>query len=392
MLNKKENKTGFTKQDKKITFAICATLSGIFCMILLTVGVFYFFAPQRTMSQTENRMLEKMPKLSLSSLADGSFMDKFELFLSDQFPLRDKIVEAKTFIERTTGKKEINGVYFGKDGFLFEEQSKYDDKKVKKTVTVINKLAKALPKAKKGFILSPNSSYILSDFMPDGVKQDNQYSQIKKIKNQIDKSYSWIDCVKLFSNVKDKRTLFYRTDHHWTTRAAYLGFKQLMNDWKIDISKNKYNFSAVSNTFQGTLASKAAVENIRDIIEICVPEKTKNTYLVFFEAKGEILPTFFVKDKLNQKNQYEVFLGGNYDKVIINTNRQTKNTLLIIKDSYANCMLPMFTPYFSKIVVIDPRYLSDDISQIIGEYNFTHMLFVCNLNTFLSDNYISQLM
>ena len=89
---------------------------------------------------------------------------------------------------------------------------------------------------------------------------------------------------------------------------------------------------------------------------------------------------------MNQKNQYEVFLGGNYDKVIISTSADTDDTLLIFKDSYANCMLPMLTPYFAKIVVIDPRYFSDSLEQIMKSYNFTHVLFLYNLNTFLADN------
>ena len=86
-----------------------------------------------------------------------------------------------------------------------------------------------------------------------------------------------------------------------------------------------------------------------------------------------------------QKNQYEVFLGGNYDKVIISTAAETTASLLVFKDSYANCLLPMLTPYFSKIVVIDPRYFSDSLKGVMAETQFTHVLFLYNLNTFLGD-------
>ncbi|MGN1443811.1 MAG: hypothetical protein ACI4XE_08175 [Acutalibacteraceae bacterium] len=46
----------------------------------------------------------------------------------------------------------------------------------------------------------------------------------------------------------------------------------------------------------------------------------------------------------------------------------------------------MLTPFFAKIVVIDPRYFSDSLEEIMKEYNFTHVLFLYNLNTFLADN------
>ena len=70
---------------------------------------------------------------------------------------------------------------------------------------------------------------------------------------------------------------------------------------------------------------------------------------------------------------------------MITTTAETTATLLVFKDSYANCLLPMLTPYFSKIVVIDPRYFSDSLKGIMGETQFTHVLFVYNMDTFLGD-------
>ncbi len=92
-----------------------------------------------------------------------------------------------------------------------------------------------------------------------------------------------------------------------------------------------------------------------------------------------------MSEKLSGGNQYEVFMGGNYGKIIISSDTTRKKNLLLIKDSYANCMIPMLVPYFSKIVVIDPRYLNDDLSDVIQDYSFTHILFLYNLNTFLED-------
>ena len=71
--------------------------------------------------------------------------------------------------------------------------------------------------------------------------------------------------------------------------------------------------------------------------------------------------------------------------MIISTSADTDDTLLLLKDSYANCMIPMLTPFFSKIVIIDPRYFSDSLDGIMKEYSFTHVLFLYNLNTFLAD-------
>lgn len=391
MENANNTERGVTENQQRKTGVICVGITVIFCLVIAAIPIITFALPDKQMSQSENRVLQQKPALSLASAADGSFMKKFESYLSDQFPLRDYAVSTKTTLDRIIGKKEENGVYIGTNDFLFEKQTLYDAAHVKTITDSINKFAKSYPKLKKGFILSPNSSYVLSEYLPAGVTQESQKEQLKKIQKQLKSgNFSWIDCAALFDKAKNKDDLFYRTDHHWTTEAAHTAFKALMKAWKINISKTKFNFSAVSNSFQGTLASSSGVRNITDKIDIYVPEKSKDSYVVSYESSSKKSPTLFEKDKLGQKNQYEIFLGGNYDKVIISTDAVTNNTLLVIKDSYANCMLPMLTPYFSKIVVIDPRYLSDSVSGIMKEYNFTHMLFIYNVNTFIGDTSITD--
>lgn len=393
MENNNHAKHGVNKTEHRKTGLICIAIGFIFCLILAVTPIILFIIPDKTMSQSENRMLQQKPVLNLATLADGSFMDKFEAYLSDQFPFRNKVISSKTTIDRIIGKKEENGVYIGKENFLFEKQTVYNDNHVKTITNAINKFAKSYPQLKKAFILSPNSSYVLSEYLPIGVRESDQAKQIKSIQNQLKGSgFSWIDCPKLFKAANNKTELFYRTDHHWTTKAAYTAFSALTKVWKINTSKIQYNFSTVSNSFQGTLASSSGVVNITDKIDICVPNTAKNSYIVSYESSGKKTATLFEKDKLNQKNQYEVFLGGNYDKVIISTHAVTRNTLLVIKDSYANCMLPMLTPYFSKIVVIDPRYISDSLSGIMKEYHFTHMLFIYNVNTFIGDTSLTDVL
>ncbi|MBQ4208626.1 MAG: hypothetical protein II621_10015, partial [Clostridia bacterium] len=124
---------------------------------------------------------------------------------------------------------------------------------------------------------------------------------------------------------------------------------------------------------------------IKDVLQICAPKNSAGTYTVSYESQNKVTTSVFDTEKLEQKNQYEVFLGGNFDKIVITTLSESGNTLLLFKDSFANCLIPMLTPYFSKIVIIDPRYFSDSLSDVLEDTDFTHVLFVYNLNTFLAD-------
>lgn len=380
------------RQEKTLK-VLCIILSVIFCLVIAAVPIYFAFSKDKEMSESENRVLAKRPDITLSSLVDGSFMKSFESWLSDQFPFRDKIISLKTSADRIVGKKEENEVYFGSDGFLFEKQSEYDEEKVKSITNAINEFCRKNEDARKAVAISPNSSSVLSEYLPKYVTESNQKKELSKIETLLTESTaSWINCAEAFGKTQDKTKLFYHTDHHWTTLAAFDVFNALMETWEFDVSKTQFDFYTVTSDFQGTLASSSGSNVSTDEIQICTPNVKNSAYIVSYEESGKKTATFFEKEKLETKNKYEVFLGGNYDKVVVTTNTDTNDTLLIFKDSYANCMIPMFTPFFSKIVVIDPRYYSDSLQNIMDENDFTHILFLYNLNTFLEDTSLEGLL
>ena len=376
---------------KKKGAVISIVMIWLFCLVVFGMSGLHILSEDKSFSESENRVLATFPKLTVSSVADGSFMKDFETYLTDQFPFRDGVISAKTFVDRVFGKNEENGVYIGKDGFLFDSQTAYEADRVKKLSKAVKKFSDSHSDLKTAFLLAPNSTYVYSDYLPKYLELPLQNKQINSLrKKTASDNMLWLSAASLLKKNADKTQLYYKTDHHWTTRGAYLLFKEICVQWGLESSKKeidkKYDFFEVSTTFEGTLASTSGVHGTTDKIEICVPKDSEGTYVAYFESSGEKTASLFFADKLETKNQYEVFLGGNYDKVIISTVASTNKSLLLIKDSYANCMIPMLTPYFSKIVVIDPRYLTDSLDSIIKENEFTHMLYLYNLNTLLEDN------
>lgn len=363
---------------------LCLTVC--FCFIIGVGGLVNFIAKDRDFSESENRVLASFPKLTLSSIADGTFMKNFETYMSDQFVLRDRMISLKSYFDRLSGLRESNGVYIGDDGFLIEKPSKYTAKKANAMTKSINSFMEKYPDLTKMVAISPNASYIYSEKLPSGIELHSQYSELKGILNRLEgENYSFLNVTKALKNAKEKSDVFYRTDHHWTTRGAYAVFKAIADKWNLDRKSVEYEFLTVSGDFEGTLASKTGIHDKKDKIEICLPKNSEGSYIVSYESQDKRATSLFEASKLQQKNQYEVFLGGNYDKVVIDTVSKSRATLLIIKDSYANCLIPMLTPYFAKIVVVDPRYMTDSIHTVMDEYNISHVLFLYNLNTFLQD-------
>ena len=99
--------------------------------------------------------------------------------------------------------------------------------------------------------------------------------------------------------------------------------------------------------------------------------------------------TLYDTSKLKGKDKYALFLGGNYPILDIKTTADSTDRLLIIKDSYANSLIPFLIPYYREIVVVDPRYYYDDIENVMKKDNITSVLFLYNGNTFVKDNSIS---
>ena len=362
-----------------------------FCLIIFGMSGLHVLTDDKNFSDSENRVLGAFPKLTVSSISDGSFMRDFETYLTDQFPFRDSIISVKTFTDRILGKNEENGVYIGKEGFLFESQTPFDESKTQNVAKAVRKFANKHKNFETTFVLAPNSGYIYSEYLPKYLEMPSQKEQIETLRKQLNSpQIYWPDVSEIFEKNADKTQLYYKTDHHWTTRGAYLVFRDLCLKWGFEREKEfvdkKYDFYEVSTTFEGTLASTSGVHDTTDKIEICVPKNSEGTFVAHFESSGDKTASLFFGDKLQGKNHYEVFLGGNYDKVIISTVAQSGKSLLLIKDSYANCMIPMLTPYFSKIVVIDPRYLTDSLDSIIKENDFSHMLYLYNANTLFEDN------
>ena len=112
-------------------------------------------------------------------------------------------------------------------------------------------------------------------------------------------------------------------------------------------------------------------------------------YRVTYVEEQRVTTTVFDQSKLNGKSKYEVFFGGNYPEVVIESSSANDKVLMVVKDSYANSLIPLLIPHYKKIIIIDPRYYNGNIQDIIDTESVTDMLWLYNANTFLNDTSIA---
>ncbi len=438
----KKNRRGNRRKNRKnvLLAEMAAGLAVI--LIIVAVTVINVITPDKEFSEKENRMLSQKPDISITSLTDGQFMSDAESYLSDQFMLRDKWISFRSTIRSLAGYTESNGIYRGSRGYLFEELKKPDEKHLKNNIDAINALA-SVEGYNVSMLVAPTAANVLSDYLPPLVSMEDQDAYLDKMIKSLSSDVEFIDVRDTLKEHKSEY-IYYYTDHHWTTKGAYYAFCQAAEVLGIsDVNEISYSRYAVCEDFAGTLASKSGFSPKRkDTIELWLSEddvkafenadaeendfEPQIQYMVEYVNEGMQTFSLYNSEKLESSDKYAVFFGGNYPLIKITTvdnsknsksSKNTKNsddvsngsdgdsegektsssnsssdkgTLMIFKDSYANCFVPFLLPYYSEIVMIDARYYYDDISQLINTEDVSDFLFLYNADTFFEDTSLAD--
>lgn len=367
------------KQDSYKPILSVLLLAYIGTMVILNMTT-----ADKVFSESENRILEQAPKLSTSRVVDGRFTSNYEKYVSDQFPLRDFWIGIKSRAEKALGKKENNGVYLGKDNYLLEKFEKPTEKNFETKTNEINSIAN-ISDIDKYFMLVPNSVKILEDKLPSYAPNGDQLIYMNRVRDSIDNRIIFVNVYEeLYSNKNEY--IYYKTDHHWTTKGAYLAYQRLMNDMGIIPHGEKYfNIEKATDSFYGSLYSKSGIRNIKpDTIELYIPKKDEDLKVEYID-EGKVLNSVYNMESLKKKDKYTVFLGGNQPLIKISSNAGKGKKLLLLKDSYANSLIPFLTGHFTEIYVVDPRYYDKDIKLLIEEENIDNLLILYNIKTFLTN-------
>ena len=144
----------------------------LFLGFLGVLSLLSIVTPQKAFSDSENRYLQKKPEFSVKSLLNGSYGEKYEQYLSDQFPGRNVWIGMKVTTERLALQEDVNGVYFGKDGYLIEKFDTEDlegeqlNKNIGKLAAFTGAAEKSLGKDHVRVMLVPSASQIITERLP----------------------------------------------------------------------------------------------------------------------------------------------------------------------------------------------------------------------------------
>lgn len=365
---------------------------GILFIFFLGVIIFLnIITPNKAFSDNENRMLEQMPEFSFDELFHGKYTTNFEKHISDQFVFRDIWIGIKTDCEEFIGNNESNGVFICKDASLIQTFKKPNDKEFNQRIDAINSFSKSSVGINKYIMLIPNSVEVLKSKLPSYAPVDDELVYINKVKESLDENIKFVDVFDSL-NLKNNEYIFYKTDHHWTTKGAFYAYENLAKTMNFTPNKEKdFNIKEVTDKFYGSLYSKSGYKHIEpDTIELYIP-KEDNKYKVEYVGENKTTDSLYNMDNLKKKDKYTVFLNGNHPLIKIVTNSKNSNKLLIVRDSYANSIVPFLTSQYSEIYLVDLRYYDEDLMRLMENNKIKDMLILYNVNTFFEDTSIMNI-
>lgn len=389
----KSRKTSKKKNpNQKLGRKYCISLSALFICYLVFFVAVNTLGEKKTFSETENRVLQSKPTFSVERLIEGRFISKYEKYKVDQFFNRDFWIDVKVNVDKLLLKKSSNGVYAGKDGYLLENFDQPNEENVSKNLTAINDFSKKYKDVKQYMLISPTAVSILSNKLPMAAPVADQQKYLEEYSKKIDSNITFVDTYPTLLEHKNE-DLYYKSDHHWTTLGAFYSYQKLAKDMGLSPEdSDDYDIELVSNSFEGALASESGYNTEKDKVRVYVPKDENDQVVVNYEEEQKKTASLYTSEKLDQKDKYQVFLGGNHPILKIDTTSTSGKTLLIFKDSYANCFAQFLTTHFSRIIMVDPRYYYEDIDELMKTEGVDEVLYLYNANTFFSDTSLAPVL
>ncbi len=392
------------------------TITALFLAIILGFGAAFWILPDASRSENENRPLQTLPPITLSSLLDGSLSGALTDYFSDQFPLRTGFVGLHGIGEIAQLRGESNGVLYGKNGQLavrrFDayisrteraaDTDYYSESHVQNSLKNVAHVRDSL--AANGvpltILLAPRTVDVavsafdypsdLSDSLDRTVTDALDGAQVEQI-NLLDTFRQAYDAGEY---------VYYRTDHHWTTKGAYTAYAATLTAWGMAdeiIPADAFDVRTVTD-FYGTTYSRAGLYFIApDELEIWSAKDGSDDRFAVKNGDGTPITErgFIVESYLGEKDKYSAFLGEarsilTVTDTVASENGEARPRLLIAKDSFANTMTPFLARHFD-LVMVNITGDKTDLTALAAEYGCERVLIVCNRENLITSDCLLRL-
>lgn len=342
------------------------TLISVVAFFLL-FSIWSWIKPENEFSKSERRKLSQAPEISASVLTSGNFMTKFEDYTLDQFPLRDSFRNIKAMSENFVFHKNDNNDLYTHNGYISQMQYPMNTESIKyatdrfryvydKYLMNSNVYTTVIPD--KNHFMASQSGHLSFDYeeFVHTYLQDMSFAK-------------YIDIVPYLSLYD-----YYKTDTHWRqeniTDVADVLLKEMESQ-----CETVYTVNELTDSFYGVYYGQLALPVQPEAIKYLTNDAFKDCIIYDYEHAVEI--EMYDLTKADSNDPYEVFLSGPLSLITItNPNAATNKELVLFRDSFGSSIAPLFAHAYSKITLIDIRYITPNVLSRYVNFDGADVLFL----------------
>ena len=298
------------------------------------------------------------------SLTDWQFDKQTETYLADRIPFRTDMIALDAGMNVLTGRRTQLNNWYESGAILEKPVTNATEAQMRAVLSKLESVAGK--KAPAWYVLTPPThGWLLRGGMTPLMAK--QYDAETSAMETLYENEHAVRMPEAFC--ENPQTMYYRTDHHWTLVGAYqaylalgerLGFEPLpLEDFRLS-SYGGFHGTTLSGSglpalWADTLDCAEPAGPVR-LTVLCTDNVTLETYdhLIFPEMAETV-------------DGYGVYLQTNYALLMIENEAAPDRTLFIFKDSFANCLMPLLSAHYRRVVAADPRLMNGGYSRMLRE-------------------------
>jgi len=359
-------------------------LALLFLGFLCSMLVLYLCLPKQEFSEKEKKYLPQLPALTAESWFSGEFGPAAEDYLAQHIPGRDLYVGLASYYDLLSGRQGTKDIYLAAGDRLVESPAVWDETRVQLNLQRIQSLAQKNQR-QVDLMIIPSAGYALGTQLQHS---GNAYTDGEIIASIYAMAGENVTCRDVTAVMADAG-LYYRTDHHWTSLGAYRTYSAYMQLLGREVMPESAFDKQTVEGFYGTTYSRSGLWLIpSEPLELW----QSDTALCVQTDDPEPHLGVFYPERLQELDKYTVYLDGNQSMVRIdNPQKQGSGKLLVIRDSYANCLGGFLAESYETVVMVDLRYYKKPVSELLAQEDFTDVLVCYSIKNFMTDKNLAFL-
>ena len=326
--------------------------------LIFVLSAACLLSPEKDFSESERRNLAKFPEFSAETLLSGKFMEGFEDYSLDQFPLRDSFRRIKAFAQYNLFNfKDNNGIYVA-DGYAAKLVYPLNETSVLDAAAKFGELYDSyFANSRNKIVVSivPDKGYFLSE--ANGYPSMD-YARLEKL---LTENMPYAEYCKITDTLSIND--YYRTDTHWRQEKLLPTAKKIAAALGVELSGH-YAENEAGIDFYGVYYGQSALPLSPDRISYVTGDAISGA--VVYSAETGLTGGVYDFGKLRSRDPYEFFLSGAAAVLTIeNPLAEEEKELVIFRDSFGSAIAPYLIEGYSKITLVDTRYIAP---SLLGDY------------------------